>query len=298
MSLNKDKIPRKISQKQEPDAIGIGKKRGRKPKGGKIINPQNIPETEKAEKPNVILHLKCSVKDLNNTGDHNSNFLNSNIDPYNFDSNKNEYKLDNFETEQNIINSNIITEKQDKEIVDTREIWKKMKTLEHNLHNNNISDKKSACFWCTFDFDNPSIYIPKNQMKDTYRVYGCFCSPECATAYLMNENLDTSIKFERYALLNHIYSKIYEYTKNIKPAPNPYYMLDKFYGNLSIQEYRSLLKSYRLYLMIDKPVTRILPEYYEDNDDFIINHKVVPSNNLQVKRNIKNQFLQNQNEVF
>jgi hypothetical protein len=296
MSLNKDKIPRKIAPKSDSETVG--KKRGRKPKGGKIINQQNIQETEKVVKPNVILHLKCSVKDLTTTGQHNSNFSNSNIDPYNFDSNKTEYKLDDFEIEQQNINTHIITEKQEKETVDTREIWKKMKTLEHNLHNNNISDKKSACFWCTFDFDNPSIYIPKNQIKDTYRVYGCFCSPECATAYLMNENLDTSIKFERYALLNHIYSKIYEYKKNIKPAPNPFYMLDKYYGNLSIQEYRSLLKSYRLYLMIDKPITRILPEYYEDNDDFIINHKVIPSNNLQVKRNIKNQFLQNQNEVF
>jgi len=61
-------------------------------------------------------------------------------------------------------------------------------------------------------------------------------------------------------------------------------MLDKYYGNLTIQEYRSLLKSFRLYLIIDKPLTRILPEYYEDNDDFIINHKVIPSSNLQMKK--------------
>jgi hypothetical protein len=67
MSLNKDKNPRKISQKQDSDVIG--KKRGRKPKGGKIINQQNLTETEKVEKPNVILHLKCSLKDLNNSGD-------------------------------------------------------------------------------------------------------------------------------------------------------------------------------------------------------------------------------------
>jgi hypothetical protein len=32
--------------------------------------------------------------------------------------------------------------------------------------------------------------------------------------------------------------------------------------------------------MIDKPLTRILPEYYEENDDFIINHKVIPSSNI------------------
>jgi hypothetical protein len=171
--------------------------------------------------------------------------------------------------------------------VETKEIWKKIKILEHNLHNN-VSDKKSACFWCTFDFDNPSIFIPKYQIKDTYHVYGCFCSPECATAFLMKESLDSSVKFERYYLINHIYSKIYNYTKNIKPAPNPYYTLDKFYGNLSIQEYRSLLKNERLFLVVDKPLTRIFPELHEDNDDFIINNKIIPSNNTyQIKKKIQ-----------
>ena len=87
----------------------------------------------------------------------------------------------------------------------------------------------------------------------------------------MKENIDDSAKFERYHLLNQIYSKIYEYKKNIKPAPNPYYLLDKFYGNLTIQEYRKLLKTEHLLLVIDKPMTRILPELYEDNDNFILN---------------------------
>ena len=172
-----------------------------------------------------------------------------------------------------------------------KEVWKKLKTLEHNLHINNISDKKSACFWCTYDFDSPCIYIPKHFLKDSYHVYGCFCSPECATAYLMDENIDTSSKFERYHLLNHIYSKIYDYKKNIKPAPNPFYILDKYYGNLNINEYRGLLKSERLFLVVDKPLTRILPELHEDNDDFIINNKVIPSNNYQIKKKLGNKNL-------
>jgi hypothetical protein len=87
----------------------------------------------------------------------------------------------------------------------------------------------------------------------------------------MEEKLDDSTKFERYHLLNQIYSKIYEYKKNIKPAPNPYFLLDKFYGNLSIQEYRKLLKTEHMLLVIDKPMTRILPELHEDNEDFITN---------------------------
>ena len=50
-----------LSQDQQKPA---GKKRGRKPKGGKIIQ-QVVPlNNNKDTKPNIILHLKCSLKDL------------------------------------------------------------------------------------------------------------------------------------------------------------------------------------------------------------------------------------------
>ena len=55
--------------------------------------------------------------------------------------------------------------------------------------------------------------------------------------------------------------------KNIKPAPNPYYTLDKYYGNLTIQEYRKLLSKDRLLLVVEKPLTKILPELYEENNE-------------------------------
>ena len=130
----------------------------------------------------------------------------------------------------------------------TRDINSKLKILEKSLHHNNISNKKSACFWCTCGFDNPSVYIPKHEIKSEYHVYGNFCSPECACAFLMKEDIDSSSKFERYQFLNYLYSKIYNYNKNIKPAPDPHYILDKFYGNLSIQEYRKLNQNDNLLL--------------------------------------------------
>ena len=181
---------------------------------------------------------------------HQNNLSNSNIQSYDFSNHKdNSYEIINSQNyNENIndynnynINNNNVNENEtiNKEIEEcetsedyykknNKEIWKKLKKLENNLHLNNISDKKSACFWCTYDFDNPPIYIPKFFIKDSYNVYGCFCSPECATAHLMNENIDSSTKFERYFLLNNIYSKIYDYKKNIKPSPDRYYMLDKF----------------------------------------------------------------------
>ena len=293
------------NQNDELDADKpIAKKRGRKPKGGKIIQ-QVVPLNNNKElKPNIILHLKCSLKDLLTfTGNDNS------IQSYNFQ-NVNNLTFDIINPEANTFNSNQVaiksaqhkytddneddeTDDEPYKESDIREVWKKLKQLEHNLHINNICDKKSACFWCTYDFDNPPVYIPKHFIKETYHVYGCFCSPECATAYLMDENIDSSAKFERYHLINHIYSKIYDYKKNIKPAPNPYYMLEKYYGNLSIQEYRSLLRNERLFLIVDKPLTRILPELHEDNDDFIINNKIIPSNTYQIKKKLQKKQTKN-----
>jgi hypothetical protein len=153
--------------------------------------------------------------------------------------------------------------------VNVKDLNQKLKRLKINLYKNAMNDKKSSCFWCTYDFDNETCYIPKYEMDGQLYGYGSFCRPECAVAYLMKENIDDSTKFERYHLLNQIYSKVYDFKKNIKPAPNPYYLLEKFYGNLSIQEYRKLLKTEHMLLVIDKPLTRILPELHEDTDDFI-----------------------------
>ena len=181
------------------------------------------------------------------------------------------------------------------EDVTMKEINKKLKQLEHQLHHNHTNEQNSACFWCTYSFDNQSIYIPKHLLKDTYHVYGCFCSPECATAHLMQENIDSSIKFERYYLLNNIYGGVYNYTKNIKPAPSPHYMLEKYYGNMTIQEYRALLSNDRLFLIVDKPLTKVMPELHQANEDHIISHKIIPMNQglkKSVKKNVtKNDIL-------
>jgi hypothetical protein len=303
----------------------VHKKRGRKPKGGKIIINNNAQVADTVHEYNIILHLKCGEHDLV----HN-NFLSSiNYDPtvhvvetFQFENSKdlnyqiinnendNENEKDNSKNINNINNNNntfigvidfnnkgnnnnnnntiiksnknnMIKSNEPEEFDYTKHLWKKIKELTINLHKNNIQDKKSDCFWCTCPFDNPPLYIPKYELNNIYYCYGCFCSPECATAFLFKETIDTSTRFERYHLLNHIYCKIYNYTKNIKPAPDPYYTLNKYYGNLTIQEYRLLLKNERILIVVDKPLSRILPELHEDNDDFINNMKVGSSSSTK-----------------
>uniref|UniRef100_A0A6C0D2U9 MYM-type domain-containing protein n=1 Tax=viral metagenome TaxID=1070528 RepID=A0A6C0D2U9_9ZZZZ len=303
----------------EPQNEVVLKKRGRKPKGGKLILKQIEPTDHMKQVTNVILHLKCSLKDLD---EHNQKISHIVTDPlsynpevppaimsYNSSDSKHfsMYDSETPATTSNIMNISSENEtvepvrqpiaykefdsqqnqslciqcatqfnQTDKDVEDDNEvnmkdINNKLKKLKLQLYKSSNPDKKSACFWCTYEYDNPSCYIPKYEMNEELFGYGSFCRPECAVAYLMQENLDDSTKFERYHLLNQMYGKIYHYKKNIKPAPSPYYLLDKFYGNLSIQEYRKLLKSEHMLLVIEKPMTRILPELHEDCEDFIMN---------------------------
>ena len=297
------------------------KKRGRKPRGGKIVEvlPNNNQIT--IIKTNVILHLKCKLIDLDDTKfisnisydpdvneiipynqeDPNSLNYNSNLDlnqeavysqiqqnyheTNNCETNNcemNNYEMNNCEMNKCEMN------KCEMNKCEMNNINKKLNELTSKLHINNMYDKKSACFWCTHSFDNVPIYIPKHEINGVFSCYGCFCSPECAVAFLFEETLDTAARFERYSLLNRIYCKIYNYSKNIIPAPSPLYTLDKFFGTLTIQEYRKQLNSDRLLLIIDKPLTRILPEIFEDsNANMLFNnlsHRKQTPMNYRVKQ--------------
>ena len=368
-----------------PPEEKVAKKRGRKPKGGKIITQKLEDNNNNNEIPNIILHLKCSLNDIKNkksekdnnnvshetegseiqsynnasqlkgsdifikTAHNSSNreikHVTSNDAPvaaycdslshlfkvYNpsvisSESKNNETTLNtnnavhntNFNTsvpsyssneilnkktgffssiyspEVNLYNTEYDEGEEDDSVIgpckNEKEIWRKINQLKISFHKsdickNNGGTQRSACFWCTCEFDSPAIYIPKTLTKDVYNVYGCFCSPECSAAFLMNENIDTSTKFERYHLLNLLYGKIYKYEKSIKVAPNPFYLLDKFYGNLTIQEYRKLFQSEQMIYVVNKPLTHILPELYEDNNDFLLNNKIIPTNSVNIKKN-------------
>jgi hypothetical protein len=341
----------------------VHKKRGRKPRGGKIIHENQIQKNNSPEVPNIILHLKCVLSDLKKSNDISSNV--SKIDNYCNDKKleilcyndndqntafsshvSNVTKYENTGTnhtnyfnkdklkegeqkEESITTSSQIYDPltfvskdihptnikvapfsfSDKQLTDNHEceldyknggnnkdIWKKISQLKLNFHKNDaLGIQRSACFWDTCEFDTPPIYIPMSMTKG----YGCFCHPECAVAFLMNENIDTSVKFERYCLLNSIYGPVYNYNKSIKPAANPHYLLNKFYGSLTINEYRKLFQSEQVVYIVNKPLTNVLPELYEDNNDFFIGNKIIQNNTIEIKkkvtRNAKSSII---NEVF
>lgn len=315
----------------------VAKKRGRKPKGGKLYLKEEDTQVMNATANNIILHLKCGLHDLEEREHELHTVLkdpllyNPEVPPTiqtydNVNTQYFEYGDETKVTEANYAYnttdenkpcaSSVICDKCKQtntgdsnnattDDVEMKDVNTKLKELKIQLYKGTQSDKNSACFWCTYDFDNHPCYIPKYEIDNVMYGYGSFCQPECAVAYLMKQNLDDSTKFEQYHLLNQIYSKVYDYKKNIKPAPDPYYLLDKFYGNLSIQEYRKLIKSEHMLLVLDKPMTRTLPELHEDSEELGMNvmQSGTQGSNIntgmyKVKRNSEKQKGPSKNEII
>jgi hypothetical protein len=236
------------------------KKRGRKPKGGKIIENKAIVDDYIPVLHNIILHLKCSTQDIKSTT------TNVDIEPFTQSNNHSELVYEN----ENV------------------PLCQKLKILANKLHFNDMNMSKTNCFWCTCSYDNPSIYIPKSKINDVYQVYGSFCCPECASAYLFQEKIDDSTMFERYHLLNYLYGSIYNYTRNFIPAPPPHYLLSKFGGTLTIQEYRATLKSDKINMIVSKPICCVYPELIQSNNEYMITKTVKNEQNYKLcrKKNI------------
>lgn len=108
-----------------------------------------------------------------------------------------------------------------------------------------------ACFWCAHNFSWKPTVIPEREEKGTYRVYGNFCCPSCAMAFLLNESLDTHVRWERIALLHRLYGKNYR-SHRIFPAPSRE-SLAHFGGPMSIDTYRATVEQEKIRIDLQVP---------------------------------------------
>lgn len=106
-----------------------------------------------------------------------------------------------------------------------------------------------ACFWDCHAFRGTPCVIPVSIEEGIWRVYGNFCSPECAAAHLFNERLDSSVQWERYALLNRLYA---DGEQSVRLAP-PRTILRLFGGMLDVSEYRGIVGEHRMRVDVMTP---------------------------------------------
>jgi hypothetical protein len=150
-----------------------------------------------------------------------------------------------------------------------------------------------ACLWCCHQFKNTPWGIPFKFANDKFQLFGNFCMPNCALAYILQNYKDDDYLWEKVALLNLLFFKVCGQYKNITPAFDKM-ALKMFGGTLEIDEYRGIIaeneKSYSIEFPPCNTIIPMLEEIYKKtnlNNTFIPVDKSriqVANNELKLKR--------------
>jgi hypothetical protein len=281
------------------------KKRGRKPQS-KIysINKSNSNEIQPNLTSNLILHLKINSNMFKNENITN-NFIEDNFleyspginipkpfDPnihdvgsefkegYNNDNNIKFTKINIESSKDNITNSNISSN------LDIQLKERRIYTSLQQFIDDWPTTTDVSCFWCCHQFDNTPCAIPESYYNNLFKVHGCFCSFNCATAYLFNNELNSNNLWEKYSTLHLLKNKLLSTndTNFIKPAP-PRESLKSFGGYLTINEFRN--NSDKLYNIVSPPVIILCPQIDEssyNNDIKTSNKKFIPVDQNKINK--------------
>jgi hypothetical protein len=148
----------------------------------------------------------------------------------------------------------------------TSQLMKNVETTECNLKLINYYDNKPiiiektniVCWWCTEPFATIPCFLPQSCNNNTYYVFGCFCSYNCAHTY--NLNLNDQMTSNRTRLLYSFCRALYN-KDDIKLITAPRReILTKFGGSLSIEQFRDeFIISNSLFSITIPPIVNIIP---------------------------------------
>ena len=148
-----------------------------------------------------------------------------------------------------------------------------------NFTNENVYPERTdiACFWCSHNFDTIPWGIPISYDNDKFKLFGVFCSPNCACSYLFESAQFKDTLWEVYSLLNLFYYKVFNKIKKIYPAPSKL-CLQKFGGKMTYEEFKKKNEdSESIYLIKFPPIISVIPVIEEVNLKKIqTNHNFIP----------------------
>ncbi len=136
--------------------------------------------------------------------------------------------------------------------------------IEHNKKGTWPEKSVYDCMWCRYPFENTPWAIPYRLTYDNkFEVFGNFCSPNCSAAYIF-DRFDDDEMWDRYALLNMLYQKVYDLPGAIVKSAPDILFLKKLGGILTIEEYREISNNInKNYYVKMPPMVSIIPSVEE-----------------------------------
>ena len=151
----------------------------------------------------------------------------------------------------------------------------------------NTCSNCELCWNCCHKLPNQPISIPLKYNKKVFYIYGNFCQYECGARYIFDTFNDKN-KWDIYSLLNLYYNKVNNTIgKSVSLAPSKY-ILHKFGGTMSIDEYRTTTNKYSLYLPPIVPINHSIPKISDSSSSQTNKHnfKLYRKKELSSKNNI------------
>ena len=145
-----------------------------------------------------------------------------------------------------------------------------------------IKKTNTACLWCCHLFTSIPWGIPYKFVNDKFQLFGNFCMPNCALAYILQYYKDDDSLWEKSALLNLLYFKVIGHYKNLQPSFDKMALI-LFGGTLNINEYRTIIsKNDKSYSIEFPPCNTIIPILEEIYKKTALSNTFIPVDNNRI----------------
>jgi hypothetical protein len=135
---------------------------------------------------------------------------------------------------------------------------------------NKINNSTNCCYWCCHSIGSKDFGLPikYDTLHDNFTTFGCFCSLECVAAYNYSYYMGSDRMWEIHSWIQWMAHKM-GYDTPIRPAPSRY-LLKMFNGNLEINEFRELHKTYlKTYILNMPPLIHIQGQMESINTSYL-----------------------------
>jgi hypothetical protein len=110
--------------------------------------------------------------------------------------------------------------------------------------------------------------IQYDSVHNSFTLYGCFCSLECAAAHNFSMHMGCDRAWEIHSWIQ-LLARRYGYSGRVRPAPSKF-LLKLFNGSLTIEEFRAAHKDLtRTYVMNIPPFIHVASQMEVLNTSFI-----------------------------